>query len=151
MSSAAHRAQVLANNPTVSHLVALLPPKKEVSSRRDLLVPLRLSRSSTVQLETLVNRFLNNEHLYFPIVHVPTFQARLAAFNASNATEAPLFLGLIFAMLAHEMGCQATEPGATKKAVLEKENAGKRFCEAALEALRMGRCDGRPSASSTAR
>ncbi|BGP06024.1 hypothetical protein JCM10049v2_001843 [Rhodotorula toruloides] len=118
MSSAAHRAQVLANNPTVSHLVALLPPKKE--------------------LETLVNRFLNNEHLYFPIVHVPTFQARLAAFNASNATEAPLFLGLIFAMLAHEMGCQATEPGATKKAVLEKENAGKRFCEAALEALRMG-------------
>ncbi|KAK4332866.1 hypothetical protein RTBOTA2_001585 [Rhodotorula toruloides] len=118
MSSAAHRAQVLANNPTVSHLVALLPPKKE--------------------LESLVNRFLNNEHLYFPIVHVPTFQARLAAFNASNATEAPLFLGLVFAILAHEMRWQATEPGATKKAVLEKENAGKRFCEAALEALRMG-------------
>ncbi|GEM09640.1 C6 transcription factor [Rhodotorula toruloides] len=118
MSSVAHRAQVLANNPTVSHLVALLPPKKE--------------------LETLVNRFLNSEHLYFPIVHVPKFQARLAAFNSSNATEAPLFLGLVFAMLAHELDWQATEPGATKKAALEKENAGKRFCEASLEALRMG-------------
>jgi hypothetical protein len=97
-----------------------------------------LTLQTSLQLETLITHFLNSEHLYFPIVHVPTFQARLAAFNTSNATEAPLFLGLVFAMLAHEMSWQGTEPGATAKAALEKENAGKRFCEASLEALRMG-------------
>ncbi|GAA5848545.1 hypothetical protein JCM8547_004546 [Rhodosporidiobolus lusitaniae] len=117
-AASAHRAQLLAAAPTVSHLVTLLPAKKE--------------------LEKLVNRFLVSEILFFPIVHVPTFTKRLKEFTNAAAPEQPFFLALLFAIGSFEMVWQLTEPRLNRAAGVEKEHAAKRFFEAASEALRMG-------------
>ncbi|GAA6037126.1 hypothetical protein JCM8097_008749 [Rhodosporidiobolus ruineniae] len=117
-SSATARAQVLAQAPTVSHLIALLPMKKE--------------------LEALISRFIASEVLFFPIFHVPTFNQRVKDYSNATAPEHPFFLALLFSLVAFEMAWQLTEPGLSRLAGTEKENAAKRFLEASMEALRMG-------------
>ncbi|BGP13854.1 hypothetical protein JCM10213_002492 [Rhodosporidiobolus nylandii] len=113
------RAQLLAaGGGNVSHLITLLPVKKE--------------------LEALISRFLMSELLFFPIVHVPTFNARVGAYTNATAPEQPFFLAVLLAIAGFEMGWQLTEPGLSRVAGIEKENAAKRFLEASLEALRMG-------------
>ncbi|GAA6062056.1 hypothetical protein JCM10212_005041 [Sporobolomyces blumeae] len=111
------RAQLLAQAQCVEHLVGLLPAKKE--------------------LDVLVNRFLGAEMNFLPIVHVPTFQKRMASFSHASATEDPFLLALLFAIISFEMGWQITEPSLAKTAGVEKESAMKRFFEASNEALRM--------------
>ncbi|GAA6009059.1 hypothetical protein JCM10207_004080 [Rhodosporidiobolus poonsookiae] len=115
---AAHRAQLLAAAPTVSHLVTLMPPKKE--------------------LDNLVTRFTTAEHVFFPIFHIPSFMPRLQAYNNPTAPDHPFLCALLFSIVAFEMGYQLSEPGMSRIAWVEKEHAAKRFFEAAYEALRMG-------------
>ncbi|GAA5929435.1 hypothetical protein JCM1841_004641 [Sporobolomyces salmonicolor] len=115
--SSVTRAQILAQAQSVNHLVQLLPPRKE--------------------LDALVNRFLASEVLFFPIVHVPTFQKRFSAFHYSAAGEDPFLLALLFAIASWEMGWQLTDPALSRTAGIEKENAMKRFFEAGSETLRM--------------
>ncbi|GAA5867953.1 hypothetical protein JCM1840_003500 [Sporobolomyces johnsonii] len=115
--SSVTRAQILAQAQSVNHLVQLLPPRKE--------------------LDALVNRFLASEVLFFPIVHVPTFQKRFSAFHYSTAGEDPFLLALLFAIASWEMGWQITDPALSRTAGIEKENAMKRFFEAGSETLRM--------------
>ncbi|GAA5968205.1 hypothetical protein JCM11641_003769 [Rhodosporidiobolus odoratus] len=103
---------------TVSHLVTLLPMKKE--------------------LKALVSRFLTSEIVFFPIVHVPTFNSRIQAYTNATAPEHPFLLALLLAIVAHEMGWQLTDPSLSRVSATEKEHTSKRFIEAASEALRMG-------------
>ncbi|TNY19794.1 hypothetical protein DMC30DRAFT_447602 [Rhodotorula diobovata] len=116
-ASAAHRAHILAVAPTAQHLVQLLPPKRE--------------------LEALIMHFLSWELNFFPIVHEPSFRARVHEAHATLAAQ-PILLALFFSIAALEMSWQLTEAGIAKKATAEKELAAKRFFEASLEGLRMG-------------
>ncbi|GAA5885428.1 hypothetical protein JCM6882_009617 [Rhodosporidiobolus microsporus] len=118
VASSSHRSHLLASAPTISHLVTLLPMKKE--------------------LEALVRRFLTSELLFFPIVHQPTFEERVKEYSNATAPEHPFLLALLLAIAAFEMGWQLTEPGMSRVAGVEKEHAARRFFEASTEALRMG-------------
>ncbi|GAA5845720.1 hypothetical protein JCM9279_006084 [Rhodotorula babjevae] len=116
--SAAHRAHILAVAPTVQHLVQLLPPKRE--------------------LDALIMHFLSTELSFFPIVHEPTFRARVQEAQYATLAAHPTLLALFFAIATLEMSWQLTEVGIAKKARTDKELAAKRFFEASMEALRMG-------------
>ncbi|GAA5945836.1 hypothetical protein JCM3775_001900 [Rhodotorula graminis] len=116
--SAAHRAHILAVAPTVQHLVQLLPPKRE--------------------LDALIMHFLSSELSFFPIVHEPSFRARVHEAQYATLAGQPMLLALFFAIATLEMGWQLTEVGIAKKARTDKELAAKRFFESSMEALRMG-------------
>lgn len=83
--------------------------------------------------------FLSWELNFFPIVHEPSFRARVHEAHATLAAQ-PILLALFFSIAALEMSWQLTEAGIAKKATAEKELAAKRFFEASLEGLRMGGC-----------
>ncbi|GAA5830301.1 hypothetical protein JCM11251_001298 [Rhodosporidiobolus azoricus] len=117
-ASSSHRTHLLATATSVSHLVTLLPMKKE--------------------LESLVRRFLTSELLFFPVVHQPTFEARVKEYTNATAPDHPFLLALLLAIAAFEMGWQLTEPGLSRIAGIEKDHAARRFFEASSEALRMG-------------
>ena len=84
--------------------------------------------------------FLSTELSFFPIVHEPTFRARVQEAQYATLAAQPTLLALFFAIATLEMGWQLTEVGIAKKARTDKELAAKRICEASMEALRMGGC-----------
>ncbi|GJN88581.1 hypothetical protein Rhopal_001547-T1 [Rhodotorula paludigena] len=116
--SAVHRVQVMAAADSLTNLVNLLPVKRE--------------------LEVLINRFLDSEINFLPVVHVPTFKQRVQAVQYATLAQTPFLLALFFAIAAVEMAWQLTEMLIAKKAVGEKDMASRRFFEASLEALKMG-------------
>ncbi len=88
-----------------------------------------------MQLDALVTQFTTEEIIFLPIVHVPTFRARYAAFDRTTARDDPNFVALLLAIAGWGTYWRTTDPRAAKTAAVVKEGTIKTYLSSSMEAL----------------
>lgn len=87
----------------------------------------------------LLQQFLSQTILLFPIVHVPSFRERYRTYDSTTARSEPFFTALLFAVAGWETHWRTTDPRARGMAAV-KEGTIRMYLSSAMEILHVSGC-----------